>query len=79
MIKLAKLSAILCLANALDRGHVDKLKDTRVEVREKSMELAILASYDGDLTLEKLAVSENSRLFEEVFGLRPSFRQKKRI
>ncbi len=78
-IKLAKLSAILCLANALDRGHVDKLKDTRVEVREKSMELAILASYDGDLTLEKLAVSENSRLFEEVFGLRPSFRQKKRI
>ena len=78
-IKLAKLSAILCLANALDRGHIDKLKDTRVDVKEKSREMTILASYDGDLTLERLAVEENSRLFEEVFGLKPVFRQKKRI
>ena len=78
-IRLAKLSAILCLANALDRGHVDKLKDTKVSANEKNMELSILASYNGDLTLEKLSVDENAGLFEEVFGLRPIFRQKKRI
>ena len=78
-IRLAKLSAILCLANALDRGHVDKLRDTKVALKEKSMELSILASYDGDLTLERLAVDENSVLFAEVFGLKPVFRQKKRI
>ena len=37
----------------------------------------ILASYDGDLTLERLAVEENGDLFEEVFGFKPVFRQKK--
>ena len=78
-IRLAKLSAILCLSNALDRGHVDKLRDTKVTVNEKTRELMILASYDGDLTLERLAVEENADLFEEVFGFKPVFRQKKRI
>ncbi len=78
-IRLAKLSAVLCLANALDRGHVDKLKDTKVTVNEKTRELVILASYDGDLTLERLAVEENAVLFEEVYGLKPVFRQKKRF
>ena len=58
---------------------MDKLKDTKVTVNEKTRELVILASYDGDLTLERLAVEENAVLFEEVYGLKPVFRQKKRF
>ncbi len=78
-IRMAKLSAILCLANALDRGHGDKLKGTKLRVKEKEAKLSIITPYEGDLTLERLAVEENSVLFDEVFGLKPVFKQKKRI
>lgn len=75
----AKLTAILRMASSLDRGHTDKLTDMKLRVIEKEKELSISTSYNGDLTLERLALNEQADFFEEIYGIRPVFRQKRNL
>lgn len=78
-VRIAKLTAIMSLANALDRSHGGKLADVRMKAEEKTAELVIATDYEGDLTLERLALEGRGEFFEELFGLKPVLRQKRRF
>ena len=73
----AKLTAILRVANALDRSHKQKFKSAKVLLKEE--ELLITVDTQEDITLEKSLFPEKAEFFEEVFGIRPVIRQKKHL
>ena len=73
---LAKLTAILRAANALDRSHHQRISEINVTIRED--ELVLTTSCDGDLTLERGTLEEDDSLFEEVFHLKPVLHQKRK-
>ncbi|MDR1766705.1 MAG: exopolyphosphatase [Lachnospiraceae bacterium] len=75
VILIAKLVAMLRLANALDKSHRQKLTDCTVKVKKD--ELVITTPYDGNIELEKYAVGLQADFFEEIFGVRPILRQKR--
>jgi exopolyphosphatase/guanosine-5'-triphosphate,3'-diphosphate pyrophosphatase len=74
---IAKMVAILRLANSMDRGHKNKLAGCTVAVKDK--ELVITTDYAGDVTLERLSIASRGDFFEEIFGIRPVLKQKKRV
>ena len=76
-ILIAKLTAILRLSNALDRSHKQKLSDCRMSVKEDR--LIVSTSYEGDITLEAVAFEQKADFFEEIFGIRPVLKQKRRL
>ena len=39
----------------------------------------ISTEYDGDVTLEAMSIAEKGDFFEEIFGIRPVLKQKKRV
>ena len=73
-ILIAKLTAILRLANAMDRTHRSKLADCKMAVRED--ELVVRTGYPGDLSLERDSFEQKAEFFEEIFGIRPVLKQK---
>ncbi len=74
---IAKLTAILRLANSMDRSHAAKLADSRLSV--KGQQLFITTVYEGDVTLERLSIEDKGEFFEEIFGVRPVLKQKRRV
>lgn len=72
---IAKLTAILRLANALDRSHKQKFKNIRTVVKDE--ELLIYVDTELDITLERGMFIEKAEFFEEVYSVRPVIRQKK--
>jgi exopolyphosphatase/guanosine-5'-triphosphate,3'-diphosphate pyrophosphatase len=64
-----KLAAILRVADALDRGHDQRLRDAVCERREERF--VIRAIGGADLSLERLSLAEKGDMFEDVFGLEP--------
>ncbi len=70
---IAKLTAILRAANALDRSHHQRIKEINVAIRDG--ELVLTTRCDEDLTLEKGTLEEKDSLFEEVFNLKPVLHQ----
>lgn len=77
ILVIAKLTALLRLANCMDRGHRGKLQGSKMRIREK--ELVITTGFDGDVTLEKMAIEQGADFFEEIYGIRPALKQKKRV
>ena len=75
MLLIAKLTAILRLANSMDRGHGDKLADCKMAVKDGK--LMITTDYPGDITLEAVSFEQKAAFFEEIFGIRPVLRHKK--
>ena len=75
-IRIAKLTAILRLANSMDRGHSGKLADCRMSVRDG--ELVVITGYKGDISLEAQSFAQKADFFEEIFGIRPILKQKRR-
>ena len=73
---MAKLTALLRMANALDRGHKQKAENCRMNI--KNGELVVTAGYDGDISLELFAVSACGDFFEEIFGIKPVLKKKRR-
>jgi len=63
-----KLSAILRVADALDRGHTQRLKLVSLELKEDH--LVLQTDCQGDLSLERLSLAEKGDMFEDVFGLK---------
>lgn len=76
-LRVAKLTAILRIANGLDRTHKQKFKDVKVFIKDN--DLIINVDTRDDITLEKGLFSNRASFFEEVFGLRPVIRQKKML
>ena len=56
------------LADALDRGHAQQVRQVRCERRED--ELVIVTPGVTDLALERRAAAAKSDLFEEIYGLK---------
>ena len=76
-ILIAKLTAILRLANSMDRSHRGKLADCRITVRDG--QLVITTGYEDDIALEALSFEQKADFFEEIFGIRPVLKQKRRV
>lgn len=74
-IKLAKLNAILRLADAMDRSHRQKFRKVTVILRNNNLYVTGHTIYD--IALEQGIFSNHAGFFEEVFGLKPMLRQKK--
>ena len=74
---MAKLVAILRVANALDRSHKQKFKNCKAALKEK--ELIITVNTVDDISLECELFPEKAGFFEEVFGIQPKIKQKKKI
>lgn len=74
---IAKLTAILRLANSMDRGHKGKLLNCKIQVKDGQM--VIQTNYDGNVTLEALSIEQKADFFEEIYGIRPVLKQKKRV
>lgn len=70
-----KLTAILRLANSLDRSHRQKL--AKCKIKAYNGELAISVPYDGSLILEQSAMEETADFFEEIIGIRPVLKQRR--
>ncbi|MBO5137820.1 MAG: HD domain-containing protein [Spirochaetaceae bacterium] len=65
-ILILKLTAILRLADALDRGHLQKINDFSIVFHSDSLEIKCLNSHN--LVLERVAVAQKTDVFESVFG-----------
>ena len=61
-----KLSALLRVADALDRGHSQHIEDFDVELTRDTLFLRARGTHH--ITLERLALDEKAGLFEDVFG-----------
>ncbi|MDO5132222.1 MAG: HD domain-containing protein [Eubacteriales bacterium] len=72
---IARLTAILRVANALDRSHRRKFSD--LQIRNQDRKMIITVETPADISLEKGLFGERAEFFEEVFGLRPVIKQKK--
>jgi exopolyphosphatase/guanosine-5'-triphosphate,3'-diphosphate pyrophosphatase len=60
-----KLAAILRLAEALDREHANRVK--KIRVGRSGNKFRIFLEGDGDMLLEKWALSRGCQLFEKIF------------
>ena len=65
-MKILKLSAILRVADAFDRGHQQKYKDFTVSFTRDTLTIRVRGHHN--LSLEKIALKEKGDLFENVFG-----------
>ena len=72
---IAKLTAILRVANALDRSHKQKFKDVKMSLKDGKLE--IFVDTRDDITVEKGLFKNRADFFEEVFFVKPVIRQKK--
>jgi exopolyphosphatase/guanosine-5'-triphosphate,3'-diphosphate pyrophosphatase len=61
-----KLAALLRVADALDRGHTQRLALEGLEIKEDH--LLLKTDCEGDLSMERLSLVEKGDIFEDVFG-----------
>lgn len=71
----AKLSAILRIANAMDRSHKQKFKNVKAAVRGKQLVMTIETG--DNIILEKGIFMLKADLFERVFGIKPVIKEKR--
>lgn len=74
-LRIAKLSAILRLANALDRGHKQKYRN--ITIARKGKELIITVESDQDIVLEISLFDKKAEYFSEIMGVMPRLKQKR--
>ncbi len=72
----ARLTAILRVANALDRSHQQKFGDFQIRIQDRKMTITVETG--KDISLEKGLFDKRADFFEEVFGIKPVIKQKKR-
>lgn len=74
---IAKLTAILRLANSLDRSHKQKLKGVKAQLKDNDLILTV--DTQEDITLERGFFEERTEFFQEVFSVRPVLKQRKQF
>lgn len=74
---IAKLSAILRLANAMDRSHYQKVRLIKTVLKDR--DLQIIIDYDRDVSLEIGLLIDKVKFFEEVFGIRMVIKRKRKV
>ncbi len=76
-VLVAKLTAILRLANAMDRSHYQKVEGLRAVLKDRELQLNINSS--RDVSLELGLLKDKVKFFEEVFGIRLVLRRKRKM
>jgi len=76
-LTVTKLTAILQVANGLDRSHKGKLKEVRARLKENELLLSIDSQVD--ITLEKGLFEKRASFFQEVFSVKPVIKQRKSL
>ncbi len=71
----AKLAAILRVANALDRSHKQKVESFHMQVKDKK--LVIIVDTVNNITLEAALFKEKADFFEQIYGIRPILKQRR--
>lgn len=71
----SKLTAILKIANAMDRSHKQKFETIRAALKKK--ELIITIETKENTVLEKGLFSAYAESFEEVFSIMPKVKEKR--
>ena len=72
---IAKLSAILKVANAMDRSHKQKASSYQIVVKDKQLVITVDTLYD--LALERGLFDDKADFFEQVYGIKPVLKQKR--
>jgi exopolyphosphatase/guanosine-5'-triphosphate,3'-diphosphate pyrophosphatase len=67
-VMVSKLAALLRLADAMDTEHASKVRGFNVEYKKPKFTLRL--DGEGDLLLEKWALTKKAQMFEEVFNVR---------
>lgn len=67
-MKILKLTAILRISDALDRGHTQKFNDFSIKIEKNN--IIIHAKNSKNTVLEKIALVEKADMFESIFGYR---------
>ena len=76
-LTVAKLAAILRISNAMDRSHLQKIDTIRAMVKEECLVMNLETK--KDYTLEQGLLGEKIEFFEEVFGVKPVLKVKRRL
>ena len=71
----AKLSAILRVANALDQSHKQKFKNIKIAVRERRLVFTVEAF--EDISLEQALFEAKTVYFENVYSMKPILKEKR--
>lgn len=74
-VLIGKLTAILRIADALDRGHEQKFDDIDVNIKDKK--LIISFKTYKDTVMEEWAFKNKSEFFEDVYGMKAYINKKK--
>ena len=74
-LTIAKLTAILRVANGLDRSHKQKFGVVKCQLKDDR--LIISVETEQDISLEKGLVTERTAFFEEVFNVKVEIRQRR--
>ena len=74
---MARITALFRLAEALDTCHLQKLSNVKASI--KGEEFIVRATSKEDVVLETREFEKRSSLFQEVFGLKPVFKCKRRV
>lgn len=74
---IAKLVAILKVANAMDRSHKQKVSAYNIVVKDKQLVITIDTLYD--LALERGLFDDKADFFLQVYGIKPVLKQKRSI
>ncbi|MBQ8913814.1 MAG: HD domain-containing protein, partial [Lachnospiraceae bacterium] len=76
-ITIAKLVAILRIANILDKSHLQKIEDTNITLKDDKLIISAV-TYD-DISLEAGLFESRADFFEQVYGIRPVLRFRRNI
>jgi exopolyphosphatase/guanosine-5'-triphosphate,3'-diphosphate pyrophosphatase len=76
-IKIAKLTAIIRISNAMDKSHKQKFSNLSIALKKNT--LIITADTLEDITLEKGLFDKKADFFEDVYGIRPVLKQRRNI
>lgn len=71
-LAVSKMAAILRVADALDRNHMQQVRD--IAFSREGGQFVIAVKDVEDLTLERLALKEKGNMFEEIYGMKVVFR-----
>ena len=69
MAIVAKLAAIIRLADAMDRSYCQKVKGCSISISEQNLIISVQSKLD--ISLESWSFDRKSEFFEEVYGLQP--------
>ena len=76
-ITIAKLVAILRIANILDKSHLQKIEDVNISIKDDKLVISAI-TYD-DISLEAGLFESRASFFEQVYGIRPVLRLRRNI